>query len=116
MQTSRPTILASAKRSAKLGVQIALFVLGPICIVVWLALIAGVFYKSYSLGISPVDFLRLEIPDHPGSPTYLAMLLRVMLLCLAVAIYGILMCAAAGGAIGAVAGFVARRSRSADNV
>jgi hypothetical protein len=82
MDENTTTVRASAKQLGWFGAKISIMVLGPICILLWLVMIGLVFYKSVSIGISPIEFLNSAVPDKPGSPTFLEMLLRTKLLVL----------------------------------
>src|SRR5262245_43425913 len=111
MRSEPLSVGASTKQAAKLGAKISLWILGPLCILIWVAIIGGVFYKSASLGISPSEFLRLQAPNHSESETFLVLFARAMFGALLILVMGVVACTLAGAAIGAVVGFVERRKR-----
>jgi hypothetical protein len=109
MQSNTTTIGGAAKRSAWFGAKLALWVLGPLCILMWLAMTVGVIYKSATMGVSVSELLQSVVPDHPGSPTYFSMFTKTWLLCGAAVLYGASLSASAGAAVGATAKVIARR-------
>jgi hypothetical protein len=114
-----PTGYALIKRSAWLGMKISLFVLAPICVLCWLVLLVPIVYKSASLGMSPLEFIRAVDALSPSdTPTHLSRIVGGLIAAVGLVVVGVLSSAVTGAVIGAATAGVqslrARRSRPND--
>jgi hypothetical protein len=107
------TDFALVKRSASLGIKISAYVLAPLCILFWLVAFVPIVYKSASLGMSPLEFIRAPDSLLPrNSPTHLSKIVGGLIASVELVIVGIVSSALFAALIGVnAAGIKALRCR-----
>lgn len=97
---------ALVKRSTWLAAKLSFLVLAPICVTCWAAVAALIMYRSGRQGTSP--FRLISEMD----PTQFAKITDGLIAAVELVIVGVVFCAVAGAAIGAItAGLRARQYR-----